>query len=155
MDPAGAALMLASGVAWGAYSLRGRSAQDPLATTGANFLRAAALACPAALLFLGRLEATPTGLALAAASGALASGVGYSLWYAAVPSLGSTRAATVQLSVPVITALAAVALLDERVTARLALATVAILGGVALSLRRAGVAGAPGGLAKAAPGGSR
>jgi drug/metabolite transporter (DMT)-like permease len=152
VDPIGAGLMLTAGVAWGAYSLRGRSARDPLATTASNFLRAAALAVPAMLLFLGRLDATPTGLLLAVTSGALASGVGYSLWYAAVPSLGATRAATVQLSVPVLTALAAVALLGEGVTGRLAFAAVAILGGVALSLRRGRAPGAAGGLPDAAPG---
>jgi drug/metabolite transporter (DMT)-like permease len=153
VDPSGALLMLAAGAGWGAYSLRGRSARDPLATTAANFLRAAILAGPLALLLLPRAHATSAGLALAAASGALASGVGYSLWYAAVPALGPTRAATVQLAVPVLTALVAAGLLGERVTARLALSAAAILGGVALSLRRgaAPVKDAPAAPAPAAP----
>ncbi len=146
VDPLGAGLMLAAGVGWGAYSLRGKAARDPLATTAANFLRAAALAAPIALVLLSRAPAgaTPLGLLLAASSGAIASGVGYSLWYAAVPALGASRAATLQLAVPVLTALAATALLGEPVTARQLLSTAAILGGVALSLRRAGGAPAPG-----------
>jgi drug/metabolite transporter (DMT)-like permease len=135
VDAAGAALMLLAGVAWGAYSLRGRTARDPLATTAANFLRAAALAVPIAAALVARLSARPSGVLLAAASGALASGVGYSIWYAAVPRLGATRAATVQLAVPVLTAAAAAALLGERPSARLAVSAVAILGGIALSMR--------------------
>jgi len=139
VDPAGAALMVAAGAAWGAYTLRGRSAQGPLATTAANFLRAAAIAVPAALcaaLALARPTTTLTGIGLAATSGALASGLGYSMWYAAVPSLGATRAASVQLAVPVLTAIAATILLGERLSARLAFGGIAILGGIALTLRR-------------------
>lgn len=132
-DPAGAGLMLAAGAAWGAYTLRGRSAADPLATTADNFARAALLSLPlAGLAVAGPAPAAP-GLLLAAASGALASGGGYSLWYAAVPRLGATRAAAVQLSVPPLTAAAAVLLLGEPVTGRLVLSAVAILAGIALS----------------------
>ncbi len=137
VDPLGAMLMLSAGVAWGAYSLRGRAARDPIATTAANFLRASVLAVPMALALAPRLEARPSGILLAVLSGALASGVGYSIWYAAVPRLGATRAATVQLAVPVLTAAAAGALLGERLTGRLALSAVAILGGIALSMRPA------------------
>ncbi|MFT3913755.1 MAG: DMT family transporter [Anaeromyxobacteraceae bacterium] len=135
-DPAGAGLMLAAGAAWGAYTLRGRGARDPLATTAGNF----ALALPGALLFSAALwkdaHATPAGLALAAASGALASGGGYSLWYAAVPALGATRAAAVQLSVPILAGLGATAFLGERLTPRIAAAGAVILLGIALTLRR-------------------
>lgn len=137
VDATGAALMIAAGVAWGAYSLRGRAARDPLRTTAANFVRAAILTVPVVLAFAPRLTARPAGLLLAAASGALASGVGYSIWYAAVPLLGATRAATVQLAVPVLTALAATTFLAEPVTLRLAIAAAAILGGIALSMRPA------------------
>jgi drug/metabolite transporter (DMT)-like permease len=140
VDPTGAALMIAAGVAWGVYTLRGRTAQGPLATTAANFLRAAAIAIPAALgavLALAPPQTTIAGIGLAATSGALASGLGYSMWYAAVPSLGATRAASVQLAVPVLTAIAATVLLGERLTARIALGGIAILGGIALTLRLA------------------
>lgn len=139
VDPAGAALMVLAGAAWGVYSLRGRGATDPLATTADNFARGVVLALPlgAAALLLGGARATPAGVALAAASGALASAGGYSLWYAVVPSLGSTRAAAVQLSVPVLAALAAVVLLGEPLTPRLVGSGAAILAGIALTLRPA------------------
>jgi drug/metabolite transporter (DMT)-like permease len=139
-DLAGALLMIAAGAAWGVYSIRGRSATDPVATTAANFARGAALAVPlAAALALGegRVHATPDGLLLAAVSGALASGGGYCLWYLALPALGTTRAAVVQLAVPAATALSAVALLGEALTARVALSAAAILGGIALTVRPA------------------
>jgi drug/metabolite transporter (DMT)-like permease len=133
-DPAGAALMAAAGVAWGVYSLRGRGAREPLRETAGNFARGVPLALALLLPALASAHATPRGLALAALSGALASGVGYSFWYAALPSLGALRAAVVQLSVPVLTAAGAAALLGEEVTARLIAASVVILGGVALAL---------------------
>lgn len=138
-DPAGAALMLLAGAAWGVYSLRGRAARDPLATTADNFVRATALALPlaAVLVLASGTRLTLPGLALAAASGALASGGGYTLWYAVMPSLGATRAAALQLAVPVIAAVAGVALLGEPVTARLAVSAIAILCGIALTLSRA------------------
>lgn len=137
-EPVGAGLMVLAGVAWGAYTLRGRSAGDPLASTAANFVRAAALCAPVLVLSLGDLRATGGGLALAVVSGALASAAGYVLWYAAVPALGATRAAVVQLSVPPLIAGAAVGLLGESLTARLAVSTVAIVAGIALSLRPPG-----------------
>jgi drug/metabolite transporter (DMT)-like permease len=133
-DPAGTLLMAIAGVAWGVYSIRGRSAADPTATTADNFVRSA----PLALLFLASrassAHATPAGIALAAVSGALASGGGYVLWYAVLPALGPSRAGTLQLAVPVIAATAAVGLLGEPLTARLATAGVAILGGVSLAV---------------------
>jgi drug/metabolite transporter (DMT)-like permease len=135
-DPAGAALMLASGVAWGAYSLAGRRAADALATTAANFARAVAITAVFSILLARGAHASAAGLALAAASGAIASGIGYSLWYTVVPALGATRAATVQLAVPVITPIAAAAVLGEAITSRVALAAVAILAGIGLALSR-------------------
>jgi drug/metabolite transporter (DMT)-like permease len=136
---AGALLMAGAGVAWGLYSLRGRGAGEPVAATTGNFVRAApmalalwlavALAAPA-----GTVHASPRGLALAVASGALTSGLGYVIWYAALPALNALRAATVQLSVPPLAALAGVLVLGEALTLRLALALATILGGIALVL---------------------
>jgi drug/metabolite transporter (DMT)-like permease len=133
-QPLGAALMLAAGGAWGLYSLRGRRAGDPTMATAGNFLRATALAIVATLLSVSRLEVDPIGWALALTSGVVTSGLGYVIWYTALKSLTATRAAVVQLSVPVITALGGVLLLDETFTLRLGLATCVILGGVALAI---------------------
>jgi drug/metabolite transporter (DMT)-like permease len=139
-DPLGLAAMALAGVAWGAYTLRGRASAAPLLATADNFARSlplALLALGAAFAF-GSLGVSPRGLWLACASGALASGVGYSLWYLALPRLGPLRAALLQMLVPVLAALAGVLLLGERLSLRLALAGALILGGVALAaLRRA------------------
>ncbi len=133
-DPLGAALMAAAGIAWGIYSLRGRRTTTPLAATAANFLRAVPLALIVSLVFVMRFHAEPAGLALAVASGALTSGLGYVIWYAALPGLSALRAATVQLSVPPLAAFGGVLLLAESMSLRLVLASLAILGGVALVL---------------------
>jgi drug/metabolite transporter (DMT)-like permease len=114
------------------YSLRGRGAGDPTRVTAGNFLRAVPLAAALALATAAQAHADARGLALAIASGALTSGVGYAIWYAALPALKATQAATVQLSVPLIATLAAVPLLGEPVGARVLAATPAILGGIAL-----------------------
>jgi drug/metabolite transporter (DMT)-like permease len=127
----GALLMLAAGAAWGVYSLRGRGAGDPTAATAGNFLRAAALAVPLGLVALPWATVDPAGLVWALCSGALTSGLGYAVWYAALKGLHPTSSASVQLSVPVLTALGGVALLGEPVTLRLALCSLAILGGIA------------------------
>ncbi|CAO3404670.1 DMT family transporter [Azospirillum palustre] len=138
-DPLGALLMVVAGAAWGIYSLLGRASRDPIATTAGNFLRAAPMAAVLALLAAlagplsgGGLRWDQGGLVYAVLSGALASGVGYSIWYAALPALTAARAASVQLSVPVITALVAVLALGERITPVLAVSSVAVLGGIAL-----------------------
>jgi drug/metabolite transporter (DMT)-like permease len=134
-DPAGAALMVAAGVAWGVYSVRGRRAGgDPLSTTADNFARTLPLA--AAFALAHDAGGTAAGATLAVASGALASGLGYALWYAALPALGVARAAVVQLSVPVLAASAAVVLLGEPASARLVLSGAAILLGIALATLR-------------------
>ena len=136
-DAFGSGLMAIAGLAWGIYSLIGRSALDPVGMTARNF----ALATPLAALAwagaasTGSVHAAPRGVLLAAASGALASGVGYAVWYAALRGLTRTRAAVVQLAVPVLAAVAAVLILGEPVALRLALAGVAILGGIAVVLR--------------------
>ncbi|HKS15961.1 MAG TPA: EamA family transporter [Planctomycetota bacterium] len=131
-DLVGAGLMASAGVAWGAYSLRGRSASRALADTSGNFLRSVPLA--AVLAVVAASHVSLQGALLAVASGAVASGIGYSLWYAALPGLTATRAAVVQLSVPVLAAAGGVALLGESPSMRLAGAGLAILGGVGLAL---------------------
>nr|WKF60153.1 hypothetical protein HUO10_004665 [Paraburkholderia busanensis] len=132
----GAALMAVAGVAWGVYSLRGRKVADPLASTAGNFVRAAPLVLLMSAVFIagGRAHATETGVALAIASGALTSGIGYVIWYAALSRLTAMRAATVQLSVPLIAACGGVAFLSEAITPRLVVASAAILGGIAMVL---------------------
>jgi drug/metabolite transporter (DMT)-like permease len=132
--PLGAALMAIAGVAWGVYSLRGRGVADPLAATARNFVRAAPLALVLSLALASQAHANPAGIALAMASGAVTSGIGYVIWYAALPGLSAMRAATVQLSVPLIAAFGGVLFLSEAITPRLAFASVAILGGIALVL---------------------
>lgn len=129
---AGATLMLIAGVAWGVYSLRGKGAGDPLRITAGNFLRSALFAVPLSMLLMSRLHLDPAGVFYAIVSGAVASGVGYALWYTVLPMLNATNAATVQLSVPVLAAFGGVIILGEPVTTRLVLASVAILGGIAL-----------------------
>jgi len=133
-DPVGASLMAAAGVAWGIYSLRGRSGLRVLASTAGNFARGLPLGMALVLVAMPTLHVTPRGALLAALSGSLASGVGYSLWYAALPGLPGTRAAVVQLAVPVLAAAGGVILLGESPTLRLAFSGLAILGGVALAL---------------------
>jgi len=133
-DPLGAALMAAAGLGWGVYSLRGRGAARPLAATADNFLRSLVFAAPLAAAIVLDGHASARGAALAAASGAVASGIGYSLWYAALPHLAATRAAILQLSVPVLTAAAAPLVLGETITPRFAGAAAAIVGGIALAV---------------------
>ncbi len=136
--PASAALMLGAGVAWGVYSLRGQGARAPVRVTADNFLRAAPMA---ALWLLWRLrEGAPEldGWPFAVLSGAAASGLGYALWYAALPALKATQAAAVQLSVPALTALGGVVFLDEGVSVRFLGSAAAILGGIALVLLAGG-----------------
>ncbi|NRF66086.1 DMT family transporter [Aquincola sp. S2] len=130
----GATLMAGAGVAWGGYSLLGRGAGDPLAASAGNFLRATPMALLLSVLLVANARATPAGLALAVTSGALTSGIGYVIWYAALKDLSALRAATVQLSVPPIAAFGGVLLLGELITARLAGASIVILGGIALVL---------------------
>lgn len=133
----GAALMAAAGVAWGLYSLHGRGVTDPLAATAGNFIRAVpmALALSAlAMLAAQAAHAAAAGIVLAVLSGAITSGLGYVIWYAALRGLNATRAAVVQLSVPPIAAAGGTLLLGEGISLRLALASAAILGGIALVL---------------------
>lgn len=137
-DPLGAGLMLVAGFAWGVYSLRGRRESDALAANAGNFLRGVPLAGAAflAVAAWGHAATDGMGLFYAVASGGVASGMGYAVWYVAVRGLPATHAATVQLCVPVITALAGAALLGEALTLRLVLASAAVLGGIALVVLR-------------------
>ena len=133
-DPTGVLMMAASGIAWGVYSLHGGKATNAIAATTANFILASAVALP---LCIGiaqarSVSADARGVALAITSGAITSGIGYVLWYTVLPALGTTRAAVLQLAVPVIAALAGAALLSEQITPRLAVASAAILGGIAI-----------------------
>jgi drug/metabolite transporter (DMT)-like permease len=128
----GSVLMLSAGVAWGVYSLRGKGAGDPTRVTAGNFLRAVPIAAALSLFMHGGASLDTAGFSYAVSSGALASGIGYAIWYTVLPALKATKAATVQLSVPVIAALGGIAVLGEPVTVRLLLASVAILGGIAL-----------------------
>ncbi|HEX7375033.1 MAG TPA: DMT family transporter [Steroidobacteraceae bacterium] len=130
----GAMLMVGAGIAWGIYSLRGRGNVRPIETTAGNFLRAAVAAVALSLLTLPWLHWEPRGALYAALSGAVASALGYAIWYAALPSLRAAQAATVQLSVPVLAAAGGVVLLGEFVTTRFLLSSAAILGGIALVL---------------------
>lgn len=129
----GSLLMLSAGIAWGIYSLRGKGAGDPTKVTAGNFLRAVPIAAAlSTVMFFSRGLSLDAGVWYAVASGALASGVGYAIWYTALLALKATHAATVQLSVPVIAALGGIIFLGEPITLRYVLASVAILGGIAL-----------------------
>jgi drug/metabolite transporter (DMT)-like permease len=132
--PAPATLMVIAGIGWGLYSLAGRtSAENPLARTTGNFVRAVPMVCAINVVALPQFHAELQGMWLAVASGSLASGVGYAIWYAALRGLTATRAAIVQIAVPLIAALGGVFLLGEGVTLRLMVATVLIAGGIGLT----------------------
>ena len=133
-SPLGSALMTTAGVAWGVYSLRGRGSSLPLADTTGNFLRAVPLIIAVLLVSLDGMHLSQTGILLAVLSGAVASGLGYVIWYAALSGLTATRAAIVQLSVPVLAAWGGVVFLTEDVSLRLVLAAALILGGIALAI---------------------
>lgn len=135
-SPSGSVLMAVAGIAWGLYSLHGRGAVDPLGENRDNFVRSVPMVAAVSLLNVGDFEVTPAGALLAVASGALASAAGYAIWFTALRGLTATFAATVQLSVPVIAAVGGVFVMGESVTFRLVLASVLILGGVALALPR-------------------
>ena len=134
-SPKGSLLMLAAGIAWGVYSIRGKVSGDPTVVTAGNFLRAAPMGIILSILLFNSFSPDTTGIMLAIASGALASAVGYAIWYTALPLLESSVAASVQLSVPVIAAFAGVVFLAEPISLRLWLASFLILGGIALVIK--------------------
>jgi drug/metabolite transporter (DMT)-like permease len=133
-DPIGTALMVVAGVAWGSYSLQGKKVSDPLAANARAFLWGVPLALLLAAVTFRSSVGDGRGLLLASASGALTSGLGYAVWYRALRGLTAVRAAILQLSVPVIAALAAVLLLGETVSSRLVLCGATVIAGVALAL---------------------
>lgn len=133
-DPIAAGLMAISGIAWGAYSLRGKTANDPLKSTAGNFILAVPFAIVLLAFTLSSSHLTTFGVLLAIVSGALTSGLGYALWYRVLPQLTSTRASIVQLTVPVVAGVGGTLFLSEPWTFRFALASTLILGGVAISI---------------------
>jgi len=137
-SPIGSALMAVAGISWGFYTIRGRGAQNPLAITAGNFVYAVPMVLVVLLISFNNFSITTSGVMYAVLSGVLASGVGYVIWYAALRGLTMTRAATVQLSVPVIAAWSGVVLLAENVSVRLIVAGVLILGGIALAVSSRG-----------------
>lgn len=133
-QPLGALLMFAAGLSWAAYTLLGRGSQSPLSDTAGNFARTLPIAL--ALIAIGALlhGIDSKAAAYAIASGVVASGLGYAVWYTVLPTLTRTRAAIVQLTVPAIAAVLGVMLIGEAMTSRLILASLGILGGVAIAL---------------------
>jgi len=134
----GSMLMLGAGVAWGVYSLRGKvkgqsgSDRDAIAATAGNFLRAVPFAALVSVLMLPKMHLDSLGITYAVISGAITSGLGYVIWYAALAGLKAASAATVQLSVPVLAATGGILLLGEPITLRYVIASVAVLGGIFL-----------------------
>src|SRR5437762_1215410 len=128
----GALLMLCAGIAWGFYSLRGKGTGDPVTTTAGNFLRAVAFASVLSMALLPWIKLDRAGVGYAILSGAIASGLGYVIWYSALPGLKAASAATVQLSVPVLAAAGGISFLGESITLRFLLASIAVLGGITL-----------------------
>jgi drug/metabolite transporter (DMT)-like permease len=131
-DPVGAGFMILAGVGWGIYTISGRGAADPLASTGANFMLC--LPILAILLFATLEHASPTGLGLAIVCGAITSGLGYTLWYSVLPHLQQGAAAIVQLSVPVLAILGGAIFLGEAITPVIILAALLVLGGIAFGV---------------------
>jgi drug/metabolite transporter (DMT)-like permease len=128
----GSILMLGAGVAWGIYSLRGKGEKNPASVTAGNFVRAVPFAAAVSIILVPWVHVDPAGVSYAIVSGAITSGLGYVIWYSALPGLKAASAATVQLSVPVLAATGGILLLGEPLTLRYLLASIAILGGIAL-----------------------
>ena len=128
----GSILMLGAGVAWGIYSLRGKGERNPASATTGNFVRAVPFAAAVSIIFVPWAHVDFTGVTYAIISGAITSGLGYVIWYSALPGLTATSAASVQLSVPVLAATGGILLLSELVTLRYVLASISVLGGIAL-----------------------
>jgi drug/metabolite transporter (DMT)-like permease len=128
----GSILMVAAGAAWAIYSIRGKAGRDAIAATAGNFLRAVPFAAVVSIILLSRARLDHAGTFYAVVSGAITSGLGYVIWYSALPGLKAASAATVQLSVPVLAAAGGILFLGEPLTLRYLLASIAILGGIAL-----------------------
>jgi drug/metabolite transporter (DMT)-like permease len=132
-----AMLMIIAGIAWGIYTLRGKGAKQPLVETGWNFIGTIPLALLTLLLFQDSIHLTTDGVILACVSGALASALGYVIWYSVLPHITPTNAATVQLSVPVIAAFGGLALVGEAISLRLVVASLLVLGGIYMTIHSA------------------
>jgi drug/metabolite transporter (DMT)-like permease len=128
----GSLLMIASGIAWGVYSLKGKAVTKPTQATTENFLRSLPLCIGLSLVFITQLDISTKGIALAIVSGAITSGVGYAIWYSVLPSLKAASAATLQLTVPVIATIGGAIWIAEGISLRLVIASLSILGGVAM-----------------------
>ena len=126
--------MVLAGVAWGVYSLLGRTVESPILATATSFTRSIPFFLVVSVVMIGDMKISSRGALLASLSGAITSGLGYVVWYSALRGLTATRAATVQLSVPVIAAAGGVLLLSEELSTRLVVSGVAILGGIGLAL---------------------
>ena len=127
-----ALMMLAAGIAWGVYSLKGKGAKFPIEATAGNFIRSTPLALVLLVIFWPGGEFHAEGMAYAVASGAIASALGYALWYSILVHIAAIKAATLQLSVPVLAVFAGWLFLDEPVTLRIILSSLAVIGGVAM-----------------------
>lgn len=135
-DPPGIALMIIAGIAWAVYTVEGRGMLEPFRATARNFILAAAISAPLALISLFEGHAAPRGILLAALSGAFASSLIYCLWYTVVPALTAMQMGMAQMAVPALAAIGAVVLLGESLTARVLIAAAAIFVGIGLSLSR-------------------
>lgn len=127
-------LMMSAGIAWGFYSLRGKASENPLADTTGNFIRTVPLILVIGLLFLSNIQISMKGITFAVLSGAIASGIGYSVWYSVLKDHTATRAAILQLSVPAIASVGGVIFLAENLSVRILLASSLILGGIGLAI---------------------
>ncbi|MBA3770602.1 MAG: DMT family transporter [Blastocatellia bacterium] len=132
--PGSSALMAGAGMFWGLYTLRGKRSADPIGETAGNFLKSLPFGAAALLVFLPSLNLSAYGVLLAVISGAVTSGIGYAVWYAALRDLTTTRAAVVQLAVPIITAIIGIVFLGEIADLRLVISGMLILGGIALTV---------------------
>lgn len=123
-------LMMCAGISWGFYTIRGKGSANPLADTTGNFIRAVPFVLVSALPFIFQNNFSTSGILYAVLSGAIASGIGYAVWYAALKFHTATRAAVLQLAVPVFAAVGGIVLLSESVSARLLISAILILGGI-------------------------
>jgi drug/metabolite transporter (DMT)-like permease len=131
-DSVGVALMAAAGMAWGVYSLAGRASREPIATNARNFVWSSGLALLLVLVGPGPPVVNARGAILATISGAVTSGIGYAIWYRALPRLSVMQAAVTQVCTPILAALGATVLLGEHLSPRLVATGLAVLAGVAL-----------------------
>lgn len=125
-------LMTVAGIAWGIYSLKGKGSTNPVIDTAYNFLRTIPFVIILAVLAFNKMSYSSTGILLAVLSGAIASGIGYAIWYSALRGLSTVQAAVVQLLVPVIAAFGGVIFVSEAITLRLTVSAMLILGGILL-----------------------